>query len=399
MAANNAFAVDLYARVRSASAGASNLLTSPLSASLALTMTYAGARGATATQMATALHFAADGGASIFDGQNALSQALASRGQAALEGQLANGVSDASSSDYELQIVNSVWGEKTYAWATPFLTTLARSYGAGVYLEDFIQQPEAARLAINDWVGSETDNKIQNLLPPGDVNSTTRLVLVNALHLRFPWATAFDPKDTTPGAFTRADGSTVSPDFMNETAELPYVDDGQAQVTELRLMGGALAVEIALPHVGMTLAAYEDALTVGSAALAHPTSNSLVTLALPKVTFTSPSFSLATALKAMGMVDAFDPAAADFSGMCTNAPGGLSISDVLQKAMVSMVETGVEAAAATAVIVGTSSAPAQPPPTVTMTVDRPYLVAIVDVPSGALLFVGHIADPTDVGGQ
>jgi hypothetical protein len=153
--ANNGFAVALYAQVND-NAGSSNLLTSPLSASLALTMTYAGAAGDTATQMAVALQFQPGAGASIFDGQNALSQALASRGQAAFQQQLANNVPDASTSDYALQVVNSVWGEKTYPWATPFLTTLAKSYGTGVYLEDFIHQWDAGRVAINDWVSQET---------------------------------------------------------------------------------------------------------------------------------------------------------------------------------------------------------------------------------------------------
>jgi serpin B len=319
-AANNAFAVDLYSRVV-VNAGASNLLTSPLSASLALTMTYAGAAGATATQMAAALHVPQDAGASIFDGQNALGQALASRGQAAWREQTQNGLPDASPSDYELQVVNSVWGEKTYAWAAPFLTTLAKSYGTGVYLEDFIHEWDPARVAINDWVAEETDEKIQNLLPAGALDQTTRMVLVDALHLRFPWASPFDPNNMTTSTFTRADGSTVSSSFMNETATLPYVDDGQAQIVELPFVNTQVAVEIALPHPDANLAAYEAGLAVGSAPLAFPPSNARVTLSLPKVAFTSPTFSLVTALKAMGMVDAFDRAAADLTGMCPEPAG------------------------------------------------------------------------------
>src|SRR5580658_761675 len=141
VAANNAFAVDLYTRLE-ADAGTENALVSPISASLALTMAYAGAVGQTATEMATALHFGPDAGSSIFDGQNALDQTLTGRGAAALASVVQNnaqvgaqiGVDAAapSPSDYELQIVNSVWGEKTYTWSTPFLTIMAKSYGAGV---------------------------------------------------------------------------------------------------------------------------------------------------------------------------------------------------------------------------------------------------------------------------
>jgi serpin B len=398
VAANNAFSLALYARI-SADAGSSNLLTSPLSASLALTMTYAGAAGDTATQMAAALQIEPAAGASIFDGQNALSQALAARGQVAWQSQVANGDPDASSSDYALQVVNSVWGEKTYPWAAPFLTTLAKSYGTGVYVEDFIHQWDAARLAINGWVGDATSDKIENLLPAGALDQTTRMVLVNALHLKLPWASAFDPTSTTTASFTRADGSTVSPSFMSGTKKLHYVDDGQAQVVELPLAGGSLVVDIALPHEGTSLHAYEAGLTAGSSIFARPASTASVTLSLPRVTFTSATFSLAPALKAMGMVDAFNPATADLAGMCPNPPDGgrLYVADVLQKAMVSMVETGVEAAAATAVVVNINIAIMPPETPVTMTVNRPYLVAISDVATGAVLFLGHIVDPTDVG--
>jgi serpin B len=183
---------------------------------------------------------------------------------------------------------------------------------------------------------------------------------------------------------------------MNQTEFLPYTDDGQAQIVAVPLIGGQLSVVIALPHGD--LATYEAGLTAASpGALAQPTGSANVALSLPKVAFTSPTFSLATPLKAMGMVQAFDPNAADFKGLCANPPDGdnLYVSDVLQKAMVAMQETGVEAAAATAVIIdGASAVPPTPTP---MIVDRPFVMAIVDVPTGAILFLGHIEDPTDAG--
>ncbi len=397
VAANNAFAVDLYGRLE-ADAGTGNLLVSPISASLALTMAYAGAVGQTATEMATALHFGPDAGSSIFDGQNALDQTLTGRGAAAVASVVQNnaqagaqdGVDAAapSPSDYELQVVNSVWGEKTYTWSTPFLTIMAKSYGAGVYLEDFINQPDEARQAINAWVGAETDDKIENLLPAGAIDTTTRMVLVNAIHLKFPWANPFDPSATQVGFFTRADGTTVSPSFMNDTLTVPYKDDGQAQIVGLPLSGGDLSVVIALPHEGTSLQAYESALSTGSAALAQPSSTSDITLSIPKVTFTSPTFSLKPALQAMGMQVAFTPAA-NFTGMY--AGGGLYVFDVLQKTTIDMQETGVEAAAATAVLIGTLAAEI---PSAQVIVNRPYLVAIIDIPTGAILFLGQVEDPT-----
>jgi serpin B len=404
VAANNAFALDLYTQLLSeqGDAGASNILTSPISASLALTMTYAGALGQTATGMASALHFGAAAN-SIFEGQNALSQALASRASAAFSNaqQLASAADQQapSQSDYDLTVVNSVWGEQTYPWAAPFLNILAQDYGTGVYLQDFINQFDQARLNINAWVSSETFDKINNLLPEGSLDSATRMVLVNAIHLKLPWQLAFAASATATDTFTRADGTTVSPSFMNQTLTAPYVDDGQAQVVGLPLTGGQVSVLIALPHADVGLAAYESNLTAGSAPLVQPASQTYVRLSLPKATFTSPTFSLKIALQAMGMGQAFDKSSADFSGMCASLPDGgrLYISDVLQKAMVAVQETGVEAAAATAVIMARTSVAIQLPTPTPMVVNRPYLVTIVDVPTGAILFLGHVEDPTDSG--
>jgi serpin B len=401
--ANNALAVDLYAHLLT-DTPSGNLLTSPISASLALTMAYAGAVGNTATEMAHALHFDPSLGSAIFDGQNALSQALAARGASALARAQQNAQSGnqaaPSSDDYDLHIVNSVWGERTYTWQPPFLATLAQSYGTGVYQVDFKTAFESARLAINDWVSSETNDKINDLLPQGALDTHTRMVLVDAMHLKFPWANTFEPAATQAGPFTGG-GATVSASFMNQTTQFAYVDDGQAQIVALPLSNGEVSVVIALPHTDVTLAAYEASLSTTSAALRIPSASQLVSLALPRANFTSPSFSLSKSLKSMGMVSAFDRASADFSGLCAHPPDDekLYVSDVLQKAMISMQESGVEAAAATAVIVagrdGVAGPP--PPPPVPMVVNRPYLVALLDGPTGAILMLGQVTDPTDAG--
>ena len=218
------------------------------------------------------------------------------------------------------------------------------------------------------------------------------MVLVNAIHVKLPWAAAFPVAATRPGTFTTASGSTVSASFMNQTAGYGYADDGQAQIASLPLAGGDLRVVIALPHGD--LATYESGLTASSMAF-QPLGSTQVRLSLPKVAFTSPTFSLASALKAMGMTQAFDIGAADFAGMCALPPGGnLYVRDVLQKAMLAMEESGVEAAAATAVILNLTSSTVSEG--VAMVVNRPFVLAIVDS-TGAILFLGHIEDPTDTG--
>ncbi len=201
-------------------------------------MTYAGAQGETATQMAKALH-GPSSPQTLFAGQDALSLALAGRAAAALSGDRqiaqAEGEPAPSPSDYQLQVVNSVWGQKGLQWATPFLDVLAADYGTGVHQLDFATQPEQARTTINTWVSNETSDKINDLLPMGSIDMNTQMVLVNAIHLKLPWASAaiFPASLTEDADFTTGAGKTVSTPFMNQTSTFPYVDDADAQSVAL----------------------------------------------------------------------------------------------------------------------------------------------------------------------
>lgn len=399
--ANNAFTASLFRQLGASSTG--NLLTSPISASLALSMAYAGATGRTAAEMAKALQFAGHAPIVLFEGQNALSQALVSRGAQAFAIEAPKqreGDAHAAQSDYALQIVNSLWGEASYQWQAPFTKTLATEYGAGLYAEDFRGHPDAARLKINAWVSVQTNDKINNLLPSSAVGSATRLLLVNALHLKFPWEQPFDPSATKSQPFTRPDKTQVSAAFMHRTAQFSYRDDGSAQIIALPLAGRQLSVVIALPHADVSLASYAHALSSGSAALVEPEKSALVALALPKVAFTSAAISLTSALQHLGINEAFDPQHAHFDAMWIKASDQTNpfIGEVLQKTMIAIQESGIEAAAATAVVMMTASLHREAPKIpIAMIVNRPYLLAIVDVPTGAVLMLGQINDPTDAG--
>jgi serpin B len=395
---NNAFAIDLYGKVAPTFSGG-NGLTSPISASLALTMTYAGAQGTTATQMASALNIP---GTSIFDAQNALTQALNGRAGAAYDADKQSasegGGKAPSSSDYVLQVVNSVWGQKSDPWASSFLDILAKSYGTGVYMLDIDANPSAAEDDINQWVSDQTGGKINPLLSPNTLDSSTQMVLVNAIHVKLPWQSAFNTSATAPGTFTRGDGSTVKPDFMNQTfgpddgVAIGYSDTDAGQFLSLPLAGGQLSVVFALPK--KDLPTLTSALTKDS--LKVPGTGETVILSLPKFSFTGGTISLKTALVSLGMTDAFKMDA-DFNGMVsTPLPNGLFISDVFQKAMMDVAETGVEAAAATAVIMATGAADVDSGTPITLTFDHPFVVSIVDS-SGAILFLGQIDDPTATG--
>lgn len=396
--ADNAFAFDLFSKVR-ADAAAKNTVMSPTSVSLALAMTYAGAQNVTAAEMAKALHFDAPN-LDVHAGHNALSQALESRADDALAAakKIAQnaGQPAPSPSDFRLHVVNAVWGDGSYSWEAPFLDVLAKSYGTGVYLADFLHQYEAERVRINTWVSEETQNKINDLLPSGSLDDNTRMVLVNAIHLKLPWNSPFRKEATAAGDFTKADGTKVSADFMGQDGEFKYFEDDKAQMASLPLVGGKLSFVVALPKD--TLQSFESGLDAGYWKTAWAgRSSKLLRVQLPKFSFTTDSIKLKDVFKSLGMVQAFEPDQADFYGMCKTPPNDerLFIASILHKAMMAVDENGVEAAAATAVVMaGNTSVPPEPTP---MIVNKPFVVAIVDEPTGALLFLGHINDPTEKG--
>lgn len=393
--ANNQFGVALYGRVRLGQER-KNLLTSPISASLALSMAALGARGETQSEMATALGFAANDMERIAAGQNALGQALSERGPAALAASSRGSRSTPVAADHVLHLVNSLWGEASFGWAPEYTGALQREYGAELRRVDFLEHAEGARTDINAWVSAQTADKIRDLLPQGSLDSATRLVLVNALHVKLPWDKPFSASATAAAPFTRSDRRALSVPTMRQTTQLPYLDDGSAQVVALPLVGRQLSVLIVLPHAGVSLEKYAGALRAGATALGQPPRTELVELSLPKLSFTSDAFSLRDALKALGMKRAFESGRAEFDGMCSSPAEAkqLSVQDVLQKTRIALDESGLEAAAATAVTMVAASAPLTPPKPVAMRVNRPFLIAIVDVPTGALLMLGQIDDPS-----
>jgi serpin B len=369
---NNAFAFDLY---RSLQTEGGNLIYSPYSISLALAMTYAGARGETESQMAQTLHFLPQD--QLHPAFNALDLQLAERGKAPSEDE----------TPLQLDIANAVWAEQTYPFLQSFLDTIALNYGAGIRLADFINQYEAVRKEINNWVSDQTEAKIKDLIPEGVLDSDTRMALVNAIYFKADWLSPFNADSTRDAPFHLLDGSEVTVPTMNQDAFIPYAKGDGWQAIELAYQGETAAMDIIVPDEGRfeeveSSLDYETA----SAILSNlqPTS---VTLSLPKFKFES-EFGLADQLKALGMPDAFDPHIADFSGMSER--NDLYISAVLHKAFVAVDEKGTEAAAATAVIVGVTSAPVFD---VTLTVDRPFIFLIRDIPTGQILFVGRVLNP------
>jgi serpin B len=370
---NSAFALDLYHQLTD---GGDNLFYSPYSISLALAMTYAGARGDTEQEMAESLHFLLPQ-ERLHPAFNGLDLELARRGEGAV-GKDGEG--------FRLNIVNAIWGQKGYALLPDFLDVLAANYGAGLRVVDFMTAAEEARVTINEWVSDETEGRIEDLIPQGVLDALTRLVLTNAIYFNAAWSEPFEPSLTEDGPFYLLDDSEVMAPMMRQTTSLGYTRESGYTAVELPYSGGEISMVLVVPDAG-AFEAFESALDADQlSAILDDLERSEVALSLPKFEMES-EFSLNQALAAMGMGGAFTTAA-DFSGMTD--PSELFISDVIHKAFVSVDEAGTEAAAATAVVMRLSAMPAEP---VEVTVDRPFVFLIRDIQTGAILFVGRILNP------
>jgi serpin B len=375
---NTAFATDLYAALAQGSNG--NLFFSPYSISVALAMTYAGAAGDTAAEMADTLHFNLPSD-QLHAAFNRLDLELEARGKAD---------ADDGGEPFELSIANSIWAEKTYDFQMQFLRTLAQNYGAGARLVDFVNDPEGARRAINSWVNDETNDRIPELIPEGIIDAMTRLVLTNAIYFKASWAEPFAKESTQSGDFTLLSGSTVQAQMMQSegTPSFLYSEGADYQAVELTYTGDEVGMLVILPAEG-EFEAFEAGFDADRLAqIVGSLQASAVRVSLPKFEFSS-DVGLNQTLANLGMPQAFQPGVADFSGM--DGTHDLYISDVIHKAFVAVDEEGTEAAAATAVIIGVTSAPLEPK---TFEANRPFIFVIGDRVTGAILFIGRVTDPT-----
>jgi serpin B len=366
VAGNTQFALDLYARL---SGEDGNLFVSPYSISTALAMTYAGARGETAQQMADVLHLPL--------AQERLHPALAG-----LEGTLEAAGNDAGCA---LHIANSLWGQQGYGFLEEFLALNREHYGAGFREVDFAGAPEQARRMINSWVADQTQRIIKDLLQEGDVDPADVLALVNAIYFKGSWASQFDPRQTTEGPFHIDADTQISVPMMYQAQTFPFAATADLSLVELPYDGDRLSMVLLLPRSADGLGELESKLSQENldgwlGALRAQT----VRVRLPRFKLQS-RWDLAKTLQTMGMVDAFHGSRADFSGMTGRRD--LFIGMVIHEARVDVNEEGTEAAAATAVKMKRGGLPPE------FTADHPFLVLIRDGQTGTILFMGRVVNP------
>nr|AGS49290.1 serine protease inhibitor (serpin family) [uncultured bacterium esnapd2] len=355
VSAIDAFGLDLV--TAPALASKTNLVVSPVSASLALQMAAAGAAGETAAQMTKVLR-------------------------------LPEGVRPAlpAFDQTDLKLSNTAWVQQGLTLKPRYTDALRDQFGTTMNGADFVRDSDGARGRINKTVADQTAGKITDLFPPDTITGDTRLVLTNALYLKAAWAREFPRDRTKDMPFTRADGSTVTVPMMHNDpekepkAQLGYAQGPGYQVVTLPYRGGKLAFTVIVP------ASIEALRGKGIAEILSQVQPATVHLAMPRFT-TRSEMDLKETLTQAGMPLAFTPAA-DFSGITDDQ--ALLIASVRHKTFVQVDEEGTEAAAATGVEMKPVSAPAFR----TVTVDRPFLFVITDTATGAPLFLGRVNDPT-----
>ena len=366
--ANNQFALDMYAELV-AENDSKNIFFSPYSISTALAMTYEGARGTTADEMRSVFYFPE-------------SQTEHRAASAAIYNKL-----NAPRSNYTLRTANALWVREDFPLLDTYTDVVSNYYRGNVVNLDFINETEASRQTINAWVADQTENRIKDLLEKGIIDAGTALVLTNAVYFKGDWELQFDERLTTDEEFWVSPEETVQVPMMRLTGEesqFRYTEVDGIQVLELPYQGDDLSMLVILPpESGLRelqreltveqLSAWRTALAVQQ-----------VDVFLPRFTFED-KLDLKEQLSALGMPTAFG--GADFSGM-TDA-GSLFISKVIHQAFIKVNEEGSEAAAATAVIMNEVAAPI----TKVFRADQPFIFAIQENETGAILFMGTVNNP------
>ena len=375
--ANAAMGMNLYHQLQG---GAGNFVFSPYGVSTVLAMAQAGAAGTTASQLAAFQQVPT--GADLDAGLNALADGLSQRSGEQL--------SDVRKGRVTLTVPTSLWGQKDTRFDQPFLDTLATSFGTGLRVVDFRSDPEASRKAMNSWVREQTDATIEELVPRGEITDVTRFVATTATSLQAPWDQPFDRLRSHPAPFTLRDGRTVRPVTMTVDAPtgLSYVKGDGWEAVGLPYLGRKLEMVVIAPDQGRfdeVERGFDGAALQQVVSRLQPTA---LALTLPRFGFTTQD-DLAQAVAAGGAPDPFSPTDADFSGV--TADERLFLSELAQQTFVSADEEGTEATASTVITTIDRAAASK---LESVTIARPFLLAVIDRPTGEPILLGRVLDPT-----
>jgi len=352
-----------------------NLCLSPVGVALALAMVEAGAGGETSAQLRETLGFPEG----VHEAFNHLQRRLADGDEPGGE---SGGV------PFELSVANAVWGQDGYPFREAYRSTLDEHYGGGVQTADYRDNPEDARERINAWVAEETSGRIEDLPPAGSLDALTRLVLVTAVYFRASWRHPFDESKSSEGTFTALDKTEHAVPMMEQDRTWAHAEHDGTRAVELPYAGGDTSMLVVLPPAGEFEKRTQEFDAETLDALVDGLEPRRLGLSLPRFAFEWGA-DLREAFKRLGVVEAFDPGAAEFEGIAdTDEP--IALDGLYHETMLAVDEAGTEAAAATGATMGTVSIPPEAPD---FTADRPFLCVIRDRETDTVLFLARVADP------
>ena len=372
--ANNQLAMDLYSKYKSKE---ENLFYSSYSISSALAMTYEGAKGKTAEEMQAVLHLPND--------------------KEKIHSDFASIFTEINKADksYQLTTANALWAQNDYPFREDYFKTVDDYYSGKVTNLDFKTDTENSRVTINNWVEDKTNDKIKDLIPKGILTSDTRLVLTNAIYFKANWSSQFNAENTADGQFKLGSGASTTAEMMYQINDFKYGETKDLQILEMDYLGNDLSMLIILPKEN-DLNSLENSISVSNLASWEKNMDTEeVRVTIPKFKFETKYF-MAEDLKEMGMPTAFDGSLADFTGMWNRQRDeNLYISQVIHQTFIEVAEAGTEAAAATAVIVGeTSAGPGPVTKPKVFTANHPFIFIIQQKDTGNILFMGRVSNPT-----
>ncbi|XP_072808304.1 serpin B3 isoform X1 [Vicugna pacos] len=381
------FTVDLYQQIRQTSTG-KNIFYSPLSIMSAFGMLYLGSRGNTAAQLQKALHFK-----EVAENPTAGATADPAKNPENHHFQKLLTELNKPTNAYELKVANRLYGRKEFPFLQEYMDNVKKLYLASVESADFANAPEESRQMINSWVERQTNEKIKDLFPNGYIDSSTILVLVNAIYFKGQWQQKFKEENTVEEKFWLSKDRSKSVQMMKETKDFNFASlkDMQVKILEIPYKGGELSMMLLLPNAVDGLQKLEDKLTAEKLLEWTSSQNmwkSQVDLHLPRFKVEE-SYDLKDILEALGVVDVFSSRDADLSGM--TGEHSLVVSKAVHKSFVEVNEEGTEAAAATGI--STAFTSASIPHFERFHCDHPFLFFIRHNKTNSILFLGRLTSP------
>lgn len=365
---NNMLGFELFSNL--AQGKEENAFFSPYSISSAFSILFEGARDTTQDEIHSVFHFSND-----------------DKTRRDIAHQIISDLNKPSK-NYVLSTANALWVQDKFPILDEYKGVVEKNYLAKTQNLDFVNNSEDSRKTINGWVEEKTNSKIKDLLPEGSITDQTRAVITNAVYFLGNWTSQFDEKLTKVDDFKISETRTVKTPMMNVEKNFNYILNDDVQILELPYKGGDLSMLVLLPKEN-GIQALEEKLSVEN--LDYWRTNMItkqVNVSIPKFKLET-TYSLKNELSKMGMPSAFDSESADLSGI--DGQKDLYISDAFHKAFVQVDEKGTEAAAATGIVVGTTSVGPMPE---IFRADHPFIFLIQDDRTGLILFIGKVTDPT-----